>query len=138
MLQSFHQCAEQLEVIVNRARHDALPSALPTLLAVAVDAASADFSWKLLDRASRDYLELQAAGRVKFYKMPDAILQRQLDAYDQIAARKAAANPLFKEIAESQRALAPRVVRFDMDNSVNRRLAFDHYFAPMPPRPKRT
>jgi TRAP-type mannitol/chloroaromatic compound transport system substrate-binding protein len=65
---------------------------------------------------------------VKFYKTPDAILQKQLELYDQIVTKKSAENPLFKEIVESQRAFAARAVRWDMDNNVGRRMAFNHYF----------
>ena len=39
-----------------------------------------------------------------------------------------AGEPLFAEIVESQRAFAERVVRWDMDTNVNRRMAFTHYF----------
>ena len=69
----------------------------------AVEAASADMSWKSIDRYSKDYIELQTKDKVKFYKTPDAILQKQLDVFDQVAAKKSAENPLFKEILESQR-----------------------------------
>ena len=49
---------------------------------------------------------MQAKQNVKFYKTPDAVLQRQLTAYDEAAAKKAGENPLFKEIVESQKAFA--------------------------------
>jgi len=35
---------------------------------------------------------------------------------------------LFKEIVESQRAFAERAVKWDMDNNVNRRMAYNWYF----------
>ncbi|MGH8809620.1 MAG: C4-dicarboxylate ABC transporter, partial [Noviherbaspirillum sp.] len=88
----------------------------------------ADMSWKAVDRYSRDYLEMQTKQNVKFYKTPDAILQRQLEIYDEVAAKKSAENPMFKEIVESQRKFAERTVRWDMDTNVNRRIAFNHYF----------
>ena len=50
--------------------------------------------------------------------------------YDQIVAKKLADNPLFKEILDSQKAFAERAVRWDMDNNVNRRMAYNHYFGP--------
>ena len=44
--------------------------------------------------------------------------------------KKAAENPLFKEIVESQLAFAKRATRWEQDTVVNRRMAFDHYFGP--------
>ncbi len=92
------------------------------------EAASADLSWKAIDRYSKDYIELQTKDKVKFYKTPDAILQKQLDVFDQVAAKKAAENPLFKEVLESQRAFAARTVAWDQDTNVSRRMAYTHYF----------
>jgi len=128
MLQSFHQNAEQFEIMFNKAKFDALPPKMQATIANAVDAASADLSWKAIDRYSKDYIELQVKDNVKFYKTPDALLQAQLTIYDQVAAKKSADNPLFKEIVESQRVFAERVVKWDMDNNVNRRMAYNHYF----------
>ena len=87
-------------------------------------------SWKAIDRYSRDYVELQTIDKVKFYKTPDAILQKQLDVFDQVADKKAAEDALFKEVVESQKAFAERVVRWDLDTYANRRLAYSHYFGP--------
>jgi TRAP-type mannitol/chloroaromatic compound transport system substrate-binding protein len=128
MLQSFHQNAEQFEIMFNKDKYNALSPKLQAIIANAVDAASADLAWKAIDRYSKDYIELQTKDNVKFYKTPDALLQSQLTIYDQVAAKKAADNPLFKEITDSQRAFAERVVKWDMDNNVNRRMAYNHYF----------
>jgi TRAP-type mannitol/chloroaromatic compound transport system substrate-binding protein len=128
MLQSFHQNAEQFEIMFNKTKYDALPEKMRHVISYAVDAASANLSWKAIDRYSKDYIELQTKDNVKFYKTPDAILQKQLEVYDTVAAKKASENPLFKEIVESQKAFAARAVRWDMDNNVNRRMAFNHYF----------
>jgi TRAP-type mannitol/chloroaromatic compound transport system substrate-binding protein len=130
MLQSFHQNAEQFEILFNKARYDALPEPMKAIVANAVEAASADMSWKAIDRYSRDYIELQTIDKVKFYKTPDAILQKQLEVFDQIADKRAAENALFKEVAESQKAFAERVVRWDLDTYANRRMAYGHYFGP--------
>jgi TRAP-type mannitol/chloroaromatic compound transport system substrate-binding protein len=128
MLQSFHQNAEQFEISFNKAKYDALPDKLKAIIENAVEAASADMSWKAVDRYSKDYQELQTKDKVRFYKTPDALLQRQLTAYDGAADKKAADNPLFKEIAASQKAFAERAVKWDLDTNVNRRMAYNHYF----------
>src|SRR3978361_1995357 len=102
MLQSYHQNAEQFEIMFNKAKYDALPAKMRAIIDNAVEAASADMSWKAVDRYSTDYLELQTKDNVKFYKTPDAILKQQMEIYDEVAKKKSAENPLFKKIVQSQ------------------------------------
>jgi TRAP-type mannitol/chloroaromatic compound transport system substrate-binding protein len=128
MLQSFHQSAETFEIMFNKAKYDALPAKLKAMIANATEAASADMQWKALDRYSKDYIELKTKDKVNFYKTPDAILQAQLKLWDEIIAKKSAENPLFKEIIESQRVFAERVVKWESDTLVNRRMAVNHFF----------
>jgi len=128
MLQSFHQNAEQFEITFNKTKYDALPEKLRAIIAYSVDAASADMMWKAIDRYSKDYIELQVKDNVKFYKTPDTILQKQIELFDQIAEKKSADNPLFKEIIASQKAFAERTVKWDLDTYTNRRMAYNHYF----------
>lgn len=130
MLQSYHQNAEQLEILFNKAKYDALPEKIKAIVANAADAASADMSWKAIDRYSKDYVELQAKDKVKFYKTPDSVLQKQLEIYDEVVAKKSAENPLFKEIVESQLAFAKRATQWEQDTVVSRRMAYNHYFGP--------
>jgi TRAP-type mannitol/chloroaromatic compound transport system substrate-binding protein len=130
MLQSYHQNAEQLEIIFNKAKYDILPEKMKAIIANAVDAASAEMSWKAIDRYSKDYIELQTKDKVRFYKTPDSVLQKQLEVYDEVVAKKSAENPLFKEIVESQMAFAKRATQWEQDTVVSRRIAFNHYFGP--------
>jgi len=135
MLQSFHQNAEQFEITFNKTKYDSLPEKLKAIIANAVEAASQDMQWKAIDRYSKDYIELQTKDNVKFYKTPDAILKRQLEVYDDVVKKKAADNPLFKEIVESQLAFAKRATQWEQDTVVNRRMAFEHYFGPNAKKP---
>jgi TRAP-type mannitol/chloroaromatic compound transport system substrate-binding protein len=135
MLQSYHQNAEQFEIMFNKAKYDALPEKMKAIIANAVEAASQDMQWKAIDRYSQDYIELQTKDNVKFYKTPDPILQRQLEIYDDVVKKKAAENPLFKEIVESQLAFAKRATQWEQDTVVNRRMAFAHYFGPNAKKP---
>jgi TRAP-type mannitol/chloroaromatic compound transport system substrate-binding protein len=128
MLQSYHQNAEQFEIMFNKPKFDALPARMKAVIENAVEAASADMSWKAVDRYSKDYIELQTKDKVRFYKTPDSILQQQLTAYD-AAAKKRADNAIWVEIEKSQREFAARAVRWDLDTNVNRRMAYSHYFA---------
>lgn len=128
MLQSFHQCSEQFEILFNKAKYDALPEDLRAIIDQAAAASSADMSWKAIDRYSKDYEALQADG-VKFYKTPDSVLQGQLDAWSKIIEAKSAENPMFKKVLDSQRAYAERTVRWQNDTLVNFRMAYSHFFA---------
>ncbi len=135
MLQSYHQNAEQFEIMFNKTKYDALPAKMKSTIEYAVEASSQDMSWKAIDRYSKDYMEMQTKDKVRFYKTPDTLLQGQLNAYDAAAAKKSADNPLFKEIAESQRQFAERAVKWDLDTNVQRRMAYNHYFAKAAARP---
>ena len=135
MLQSYHQNAEQLEITFNKTKYDGLPDKLKAIIANAVEAASQDMQWKAIDRNSQDYITLQTVDKVKFYKTPDSVLKKQLEVYDDVVRKYAAANPLFKEIVESQLAFAKRATQWEQDYVVNRRMAFDHYFGPNAKKP---
>ena len=80
------------------------------------------------DRYSKDYIELQTKDKVKFYKTPDSVLQKQLVLWDEILAKKSAENPLFKEIVASQKAFAQRAVKWEQDTVISRRMAMNHFF----------
>jgi TRAP-type mannitol/chloroaromatic compound transport system substrate-binding protein len=127
MLQSYHQNAEQFEITFNKTKYDALPEKMKSIIANAVDAASADMTWKAIDRYSKDYVELQTKDKVKFYKTPDSILQKQLEIFDSVMDKRKD-NALFVEIIKSQKEFAERAVRWDLDTYVNRRMAYNYYF----------
>jgi TRAP-type mannitol/chloroaromatic compound transport system substrate-binding protein len=129
MLQSYHQNAEQFEISFNKTKYDALPEKIRAIIAYAVEAASADMSWKAVDRYSQDYIDLQTKDNVKVYKTPASVLQAQLKIFDDVAAKKGADNPLFKEVLASQRKFAERAVKWDLDTNVRREMAYNHYFA---------
>jgi TRAP-type mannitol/chloroaromatic compound transport system substrate-binding protein len=135
MLQSYHQNAEQFEITFNKTKYDGLPDKLKAIIANAVEAASQDMQWKAIDRYSQDYVTLQTKDGVKFYKTPDSVLKRQLEIFDEVAKKKAAENPLFKEIIESQLAFAKRATQWEQDTVVSRKMVFDHYWGPNAKKP---
>ncbi len=128
MLQSYHQNAEQFEITFNKTKYDGLPARMKYMINYAVEAASADMSWKAIQRYSQDYIELQTKDKVRFYKTPASVLQKQLDIFDGVLEKYSAQNPLFKEIAESQRKFAERAVKWYLDTQVDSRMAYNHYF----------
>jgi TRAP-type mannitol/chloroaromatic compound transport system substrate-binding protein len=128
MMQSFHQSAEAFEILFNKTKYDALSDNLKSIIANAVEAASADMSWKAIDRYSQDYIALQAENKVKVYKTPDSVLQAQLKIWDETIAKKSAENPWFKKVLDSQKTFAERTTRWQYDQNVDFRIAVNHYF----------
>ncbi len=128
MLQSFHQSGEQFEILFNKAKYDGLATELKSIIDYAVQAASADMSWKAIHRNSQDYIELKTKDKVNFYKTPDAILRAQLDAWDKVTNEKAKENPAFKKVMDSQRAFAQRAGSWQNDFMVDFKMAWNRYF----------
>jgi TRAP-type mannitol/chloroaromatic compound transport system substrate-binding protein len=129
MLQSFHQSGEQFEILFNKDKLNALPAELRSIIDYAVQAASADMSWKAIQRNSQDYIELKNKDKINFYKTPDAILRAQLAAWDKVTAKKAEENAMFKKVMDSMRTLAQRSGRWKNDTDVDFKMAWNHYFA---------
>jgi TRAP-type mannitol/chloroaromatic compound transport system substrate-binding protein len=124
MLQSFHQSGEQFEILFNKAKLAALPGELKSIIEYAVQASSAEMSWKAIER---NYQELKAA-KINFYKTPDSILKAQLEAWDKIIAKKSGENPMFAKVLESQKAFALRAGQWQNDYMVDFKMAWNHYF----------
>ena len=129
MLQSFHQSGEQFEILFNKGKYNALPAELKAIIDYGVQAASADMSWKAIDRNSKDYIELKTKDKVNFYKTPDAILKAQLAAWDKVIAKKAGENPLFKKVLDSQKEFAGRAGQWQNDYMVDFKMAYNRYFS---------
>jgi TRAP-type mannitol/chloroaromatic compound transport system substrate-binding protein len=128
MLQSFHQSGEQFEILFNKGKLAALPAELKSVIDYAVQASSAEMSWKAIQRNSEDYQALKKQG-IKFYKTPDAVLKAQLDAWDKVIAEKAKENPLFQKVLDSQKAFAQRAGQWQNDYMVDFKMAWNRYFS---------
>ena len=133
MLRSFHQPSAQFEVLFNRRRFDSLGPDLKAIIEFAVQAASAEMSWKAIDRYSRDYLEMRERKAVRFVPTPEPILRAQLAAWDKVVAG-AGADPLFRRVQESMKAYARRCGGWQNDTTVDHRIAYQHYFGKSAPR----
>lgn len=133
MVGSYHQSAEQFEIVVRRPRFDALPARARAIIENAADAASQDVSWRSIDRYSRAYEELRSTHGVSFIRTPEAVLQSQLAAHDALGAARAK-DPLVVEIEQSQKAFAARAVRWQLATAPGAELAYRHYFGEPAPR----
>ena len=127
-LQSYHQPCEVFEILFNKKKYDALPADIKNIIANAVQAASADMSWKAIHRYSQDYFEMQQKQGVKFYKTPKDVLKAQLEAWDRVIAAKSKENPFFVKVLESQKRFAQRVVAWAEYTLVPADLAYEHWF----------
>ncbi|MFN8924809.1 MAG: TRAP transporter substrate-binding protein [Rhodospirillales bacterium] len=126
-VQSYHQALECFEVMFNTAKYNALPNELKAILKYAAEASSADMSWKAMDRYSKDLNEMRERQGVNVRKTPDSILQAQLNAWNTVIDGLSS-DAFFKEVVESQRAWARRVVAFRHEYEVSTQVAYDHFF----------
>jgi TRAP-type mannitol/chloroaromatic compound transport system substrate-binding protein len=134
MIQSFHQRTESFEILFNRQRYQSLPQELQALLRHSSEAASADMSWKLQDRYSRDLVALAQQG-VNVRTTPRPILDAQLRAWDTVVQRLEADNsspgagPFFKKVCDSQREWCRRVGGFFLRYEASPVISYNHFFA---------
>jgi TRAP-type mannitol/chloroaromatic compound transport system substrate-binding protein len=89
-------------------------------------AQSADFTWKMMDRNSKDLATIEKDG-VKVFITPKSILEAQLQAWDKVI-EKESADPFFKKVIDSQRAWAERVASCRLEVMVENKTAYDHFF----------
>jgi TRAP-type mannitol/chloroaromatic compound transport system substrate-binding protein len=127
MLQSYHQSAECFEISFNRTKYNSLPAELQAILKYSAESASADMSWKAMDRYSQDLAALQAEQGVTPQKTPDSVLEAQLGAWDKVIA-KYTADPFFAKVVDSQKAWAKRVVGLQFQIEVAQAPAYKHFF----------
>jgi TRAP-type mannitol/chloroaromatic compound transport system substrate-binding protein len=127
MTQSYHQPVESLELLINKGKYDALPKDLQAIVRYAALAESQDFSLKMIDRNSKDLASIRAKG-VRVMQTPRSVLDAQLDAWDKVIERETKANPKFKQILDSQREWAKRVVPLKRAIAVDNGPAAEHYF----------
>ncbi len=109
-------------------KYDSLPDDLKSIIRHAVHAASADLSWKAMDRYSQDYIEMQTKDKVKFYKTPKEVLEAQIKAWDRVIAAKTKENPFFAKVLESQNKWLQRIGKWNQDTTVSSDLGLAHWF----------
>ncbi|PVE23926.1 C4-dicarboxylate ABC transporter [Microvirga sp. KLBC 81] len=126
MLKSYHQASETFEVIFNKTKFDTLPAELKAIVKHAAEAASADMSWKALDRYSKDLEALKARG-VNIQSTPDVVMKAQLDAWNKVI-EKLSSDPFFKKVIDSQKAWVQRTYAYERANEPSRDVAYDHFF----------
>jgi TRAP-type mannitol/chloroaromatic compound transport system substrate-binding protein len=127
MLGSYHQAAEFFEIIFNKTKFDALEKEHKAILKYAAEAASSNNYWRGQDQYSRDLQWLKKKAKVKIYRTPTSVMKAQLDAWDKILPGLEK-DPFFKKVVKSQKEFAHRLAYYDILNTCDYKLAFDHYF----------
>lgn len=128
MLQSYHQDAEAFEISFNKSRFEALDEDLQAIVRNAVEAASADMSWKLMQRYPADLRALVEQNGVNLYITPDSILEAQLAAWDTVIEKNSAENEFFGRVIDSQKTWCRDVVNFFAINETPKARAYAHFF----------
>ncbi len=125
-LSSYHQASESFEFLFNKDFFDDLDDDLRGILEFGVEAASTANTASALDNYSKDLSKIQEQG-VTVHRTSQEILDAQLKAWDQIIP-ELEEDPYMKKVLDSQRAWVERVVFYELMNSPDYTLAYNHYF----------
>ncbi len=127
MLSSYHQASESFEFLFNKDFYDSLPKDLQAILKYGVESASTANTALALDQYSADLRKLQTEHGVTVHRTPKDILDAQLKAWDQLIP-ELEKDAFMKKVMDSQRQWVDRVVFYELMNSPDLALAYDHYF----------
>jgi TRAP-type mannitol/chloroaromatic compound transport system substrate-binding protein len=127
-LPSVHQPTGIMENFFNKAKWDALPDDLKTIVEVASQAETMNYTVRMLDRNATDLLTLVEQHGVTVVETPKDIMVEILKAWDQVAEKNANENPFFKKVYDSQKDWARRVVPYRRVGHPDYNLAADYYW----------
>ena len=126
-LSSYHQASESFEFLFNKDFMEDLEPDLRAILEFGVESASTANTAIAMDNYSKDLMELQTKEGVAVHRTSKDILQAQLNAWDEIIP-DLEKDAFMKKVLDSQRAWVERVVFYELMNSPDYALAYDHYF----------
>ena len=126
-LSSYHQASESFEFLFSRTFVEDLDPDLQAILKYAVEAVSTANTAKAMDRYSADLQWLQNEAGVTVHRTSKEILDAQIRAWDELIP-ELESDPFMKKCLDSQRAWVERVTFYELMNSPDYALAYDHYF----------
>ena len=126
-LSSYHQASESFEFLFSRTFLEDLDPDLQAILKYAVEAASTANTAKAMNRYSADLQFLQDEAGVTVRRTSKEILDAQLKAWDELIP-ELEADPFMKKTLDSQREWVDRVAYYELMNSPDYGLAYEHYF----------
>ncbi len=126
-LSSYHQASESFEFLFNKLTMEDLDDDLRAILVYGVEAASTANTAKAMDRYSADLQWLQNEAGVTVHRTSQEILDAQLKAWDELIPQLEE-DPYMKKTLDSQRDWVSRVSYYELMNSPDYALAYNHYF----------
>ncbi|HBB84672.1 MAG TPA: C4-dicarboxylate ABC transporter [Sulfitobacter sp.] len=126
-LSSYHQASESFEFLFSKMFLEDLAPDLQAILKYAVEAASTANTAKAMDRYSADLQFLQNEAGVNVRRTSKEILDAQLKAWDELIP-ELESDPFMKKTLDSQREWVDRVAYYELMNSPDYGLAYEHYF----------
>jgi TRAP-type mannitol/chloroaromatic compound transport system substrate-binding protein len=127
MLASYHQASESFEFQFNKDFFEELAPDLQAILQHGVEAASSGNHFWALKQYSDDLEKLQKEHGVKVMRTPKDVMDAQLAAWDKLIDQLGQ-DPFMKKIMDSQRAFIEKVVFYELMNSPDYVLAYNHYY----------
>ncbi len=126
-LSSYHQASESFEFLFSKSFMEDLDPDLQAILKYAVEAVSTANTAKAMDRYSADLQRLANEDGVTVHRTSTEILDAQLKAWDELIP-ELEADPFMKKTLDSQREWVERVSYYELMNSPDYALAYEHYF----------
>ena len=127
-LASFHQSQEAFEVTFNKKKFDGLAPELQKILEYASEAENSNFFWHNTLRYADDLVKLKNKLGVNVYRTPDGVMQDQLKAWDVITDKFSKKDAFFKEVVDSQKVYAKKVMAYLLLNQPDYGMAYKHHF----------
>ena len=124
---SYHQAAEFFEIILNKGVHDSLPAEHQAILEYAAEATNTANYGLAMDKYSADLQTLINDDGVNVYRTDRSIMEAQLESWDTVL-QDLVKDEFFAKVVASQKAWTERVAFYDLLNSADYKLAYDHYF----------
>ncbi len=127
-LASFHQSQEAFEITFNKKKFDGLAPELQKILEYASEAENSNFFWHNTLRYADDLVKLKNKLGVNVYRTPDGVMQDQLKAWDVITDKFSKKDAFFKEVVDSQKVYAKKVMAYLLLNQPDYGMAYRHHF----------
>jgi TRAP-type mannitol/chloroaromatic compound transport system substrate-binding protein len=126
-LSSYHQASESFEFLFNRGFYEDLEPDLQAIVRYAVEAASTANTASAMNNYSADLRKLEEDAGVTVHRTPQEVLDAQIKAWDELIV-DLEQDEFMKRVLDSQREWVERVTYYELMNSPDYALAYQHYF----------
>jgi TRAP-type mannitol/chloroaromatic compound transport system substrate-binding protein len=126
-LSSYHQASESFEFLFNKDFYDDLEPDLQAILKYSVEAASTSNTALAMENYSNDLIRIRDEFGVTVHRTSTEILEAELTAWDGLIA-ELEKDEYSKRVMDSQRTWVEKVTYYELMNSPDYALAYNHYF----------